>query len=80
MRTTIPTGQWFLIAGATGGAGRELVELLSPRAPTVRRLTRSANNREALEARGADEIVVGDPFEPTDADRSTAVEWQLPDG
>jgi uncharacterized protein YbjT (DUF2867 family) len=62
----------LLIAGATGGTGRELVELLSPRALTVRCLTRSANNREALEARGADEVVVGDLFESTDADRATA--------
>ena len=40
--------------------------------PTVRYLTRSGNNREALEARGADEVLVGDLFESTDADRATA--------
>jgi uncharacterized protein YbjT (DUF2867 family) len=60
-----------LIAGATGGTGRELVEVLAPRAVTVRCLTRSAGSREALVERGADEVVVGDLFEAADADRAT---------
>lgn len=59
-----------LVAGATGRTGREIVDLLAPRAVTLRCLTRSAEKRSDLRARGADEVVVGDLLEDGDAERA----------
>jgi uncharacterized protein YbjT (DUF2867 family) len=56
-----------LVAGASGGTGQELLRLLAPRPATVRALTRSESRAERLRARGADEVVVGDLFDPDDA-------------
>jgi uncharacterized protein YbjT (DUF2867 family) len=61
-----------LVAGASGGTGREILRLLAPRPATVRALTRSAANGERLEALGADEVVVGDLFDPDDAREAVA--------
>ena len=60
-----------LVAGATGGTGGEIVDLLDRRGVTVRCLTRSSANRAALRERGADEVVVGDLFDVDDAARAT---------
>jgi uncharacterized protein YbjT (DUF2867 family) len=60
-----------LVAGASGGTGRELLRLLAPRPVVTRALTRSATKAARLDALGADEVVVGDLFDPDDA--ATAV-------
>jgi len=49
-----------LVAGATGGTGREVLRLIRSRVETVRALTRSADAAPDLRAAGADEIVVDD--------------------
>lgn len=54
------------VAGASGGTGRGLLELLGPRVGTVRALTRSPSNRSALREAGADEVVVDDLLAPGD--------------
>lgn len=53
-----------LVAGATGGTGRELLRLASGRVPTVRALTRDGTNRERLLTAGADEVLVDDLLQP----------------
>lgn len=53
-----------LVAGATGGTGRELLRLAGGRVPTVRALTRDGSKREQLMAAGADEVVVDDLLQP----------------
>lgn len=58
-----------LVAGASGATGRELLQELSGRDVTVRAMTRSAEKRDLLERLGADEVVIGDLLEPTDANR-----------
>ena len=57
----------LLVAGASGGTGREVLRLLGPRPVSVRALTRSSERRRSLRAAGADEVVVGDLFDPNDA-------------
>lgn len=57
----------ILVAGASGGTGRELLDLLASRPPAVRALTRSPEIAERLATIGADETVVGDLFDPDDA-------------
>lgn len=61
-----------LVAGASGGTGRELLRLLAPRVPTVRALTRSAAKTERLRQAGADEVVVDDLLAPEDLSRAVA--------
>jgi uncharacterized protein YbjT (DUF2867 family) len=61
-----------LVAGASGGTGRELLRLLAPRVPTVRALTRSAAKETALRRAGADEVVVDDLLAPDDLSRAVA--------
>jgi uncharacterized protein YbjT (DUF2867 family) len=61
-----------LVAGASGETGREILRLLAPRPVTVRALTRSDANTAALEARGADEVAVGNLFDPADAAAAVA--------
>ena len=53
-----------LVAGATGGTGREIVRLIGSRVDTVRALTRSADAAPDLRAAGADEVVVDDLLDP----------------
>lgn len=60
----------LILAGASGGTGREVLRLLAPRPVTVRALTRSRRNRRSLRVAGADEVVVGDLFDPEDARRA----------
>ncbi len=55
-----------LVAGATGGTGREVLRLARSRVDTVRALTRSPGASADLEAAGADEVVVDDLLDPTD--------------
>lgn len=59
-----------LVAGASGGIGREVLRLLAPRVPTVRALTRSPAKRTRLQDAGADEVVVDDLLDPTDLSRA----------
>ena len=49
-----------VVAGASGGTGREILRILDGRDPQVRALTRDEANRERLERLGADEVVVCD--------------------
>ena len=60
-----------LVAGATGGTGREILRLAQSRVDTVRALTRSAEAVPELKTAGADEVVVDDLLDPEDL--STAV-------
>ncbi|SEO23662.1 Uncharacterized conserved protein YbjT, contains NAD(P)-binding and DUF2867 domains [Halogranum amylolyticum] len=56
-----------LVAGASGGTGRRLLERLATTDVRVRALTRSCRKVDDLEALGADEVVVGDLLDPADA-------------
>jgi uncharacterized protein YbjT (DUF2867 family) len=60
-----------LVAGASGGTGRRLLERLAPTDYHVRALTRFCRKVRDLETLGADEVVVGDLLDPADA--ATAV-------
>jgi uncharacterized protein YbjT (DUF2867 family) len=60
----------LLLAGASGGTGREVLRLLAPRPVGIRALTRSRRKRRSLRVAGADEVVVGDLFDPEDARRA----------
>lgn len=64
-----PAIERVLVAGATGDTGREVLAHLQGTDVTVRATTRSATRDRELEQRGADEIVVGDLFQPADAVR-----------
>lgn len=55
-----------LVAGASGGTGREILRLLDRRVPTVRALTRSPDRASTLRSLGADEVVVDDLLAPDD--------------
>ncbi|MFO8115289.1 MAG: SDR family oxidoreductase [Halorubrum sp.] len=55
-----------LVAGATGGTGREVLRRAGSRVDTVRALTRSAGATADLRAAGATEVAVDDLLDPTD--------------
>lgn len=55
-----------LVAGATGGTGREVLRRAGPRVDTVRALTRSPEATADLRAAGADEVAVDDLLDPSD--------------
>jgi uncharacterized protein YbjT (DUF2867 family) len=55
-----------LVAGATGGTGREILRRAGPRVDTVRALTRSPGAAADLRAAGADEVAVDDLLDPDD--------------
>ncbi|OYR46279.1 NAD(P)H-binding protein [Halorubrum sp. Eb13] len=55
-----------LVAGATGGTGREVLRRVGRRVDTVRALTRSAGATADLRAAGADEVAVDDLLDPSD--------------
>jgi uncharacterized protein YbjT (DUF2867 family) len=59
-----------LVAGATGGTGREILRVLEATDLEVVGLTRSLDSRGELLARGADEAVVGDLLDARDAARA----------
>lgn len=61
-----------LVAGASGGTGREILDRLRSRDTTVRALTRSAENHRTLLDAGADEVVVGDILNQADAAEAVA--------
>ena len=56
-----------LVTGASGRTGREILRELTDTSLHVRALTRSAANRESLLESGADEVVIGDLLNSTDA-------------
>jgi len=55
-----------LVAGATGGTGREVLRRVGPRVDTVRALTCSPGATADLRAAGADEVAVDDLLDPSD--------------
>ncbi|RXK50351.1 NAD(P)H-binding protein [Halorientalis pallida] len=57
-----------LVAGASGGTGREILRVLDGRDPTIRALTRDEAKTDRLRALGADEVVVGDLLAGTGLD------------
>ncbi|ELY31107.1 nmra-like family protein [Halogeometricum borinquense DSM 11551] len=70
---TITSGR-VLVAGATGGTGRRVLDVLhtSDSEVVVRALTRSPDSESPLRDRGADEVVIGDVMNPDDAARAVA--------
>ncbi|WP_222919731.1 NAD(P)-binding oxidoreductase [Natrinema sp. SYSU A 869] len=62
-----PTPDRVLVAGASGATGEELLSVLRPTDLSVRATTRSYANVDTLERHGADEVVVADFFESSDA-------------
>lgn len=58
--TGMDSGATVLVAGASGGTGREILRLLDGRDPTVRALTRSEPTADRLRELGADEVAVAD--------------------
>lgn len=56
-----------LVTGASGRTGREILRELRHTPFRVRALTRSVANHDSLVEDGADEVVVGDLLNPTDA-------------
>lgn len=68
----VPDVARVLVAGASGGTGRQLLRLLRHTDYTVRALTRDASKESALRETGADEVVVGDLMNPADAERAIA--------
>jgi len=63
------TADTVLVAGASGGTGREVLRLLGG-VSTVRALTSSPGKRSTLRAAGADEVVVEDLLDPRDLSRA----------
>lgn len=61
-----------LVAGASGGTGRELLSRLRPTDLRVKATTRDPERIDALDRLGADEVVVGDLLQQPDADRAAA--------
>lgn len=61
------TADRVLIAGGTGATGTELLSVLRPTDFTVRATTRSYASVDDLDRLGADETVVADCFDPSDA-------------
>jgi len=59
-----------LLAGATGGTGLRALDALERAGYRVRAVTRSESKTDRLRRRGADEVVVGDLFDPDTADRA----------
>lgn len=59
-----------LLAGASGRTGRRALRRLAERPLVVRALTTSPEHVDQLEARGADETVVGDLLDPGVAERA----------
>ncbi|ODR81986.1 3-beta hydroxysteroid dehydrogenase [Haladaptatus sp. W1] len=62
----------LLVAGASGGTGRELLRRLRDTDITVRAMTRSREKERTLSEDGADEVIVGDLLDPADASRAVA--------
>ena len=62
----------ILVAGASGGTGREILDLTVDADFEVRALTHSPDKERDLSAKGADEVVVGDLLDPSDAARAVA--------
>lgn len=60
----------ILVAGATGKTGRRAIAHLAGSDPTVRAMTRSDPRADRLREHGADEVVIGDLLDPTDAERA----------
>lgn len=60
-----------LVAGADGQTGVELLHALKDTTFRVRALTRSRDDEAMLRGLGADEVVVGDLFDPADAAAAT---------
>jgi uncharacterized protein YbjT (DUF2867 family) len=59
-----------LVAGASGDTGTEILDYLKGTEAEVKALTRSEERSKELFESGADEVVVGDLFDPDDADEA----------
>lgn len=68
-----PDVERVLVAGATGATGGRILDVLGETGLQVRALTTSADQRDALLAAGADEVVVGDLLEPAAAARAVGI-------
>ncbi|WP_049969649.1 SDR family oxidoreductase [Haladaptatus cibarius] len=64
--------QRVLVAGASGGTGREILQRLRDTDLTVRAMTHSPDKEHELSNQGADEVIVGDLLDPADASRAVA--------
>ena len=73
-----PDIETVLVAGASGGTGRRVLDVLSETDLRVRALTTSPEKRDDLRELGADEVVVGDLLE--DGAAARAVEEGREDG
>ncbi|WP_435156168.1 NAD(P)-binding oxidoreductase [Haladaptatus sp. DFWS20] len=62
----------ILVAGASGGTGREILTRLQNTDLTVRAMTQSPDKEHDLSNQGADEVIVGDLLDPADASRAVA--------
>ena len=63
-----------LVAGASGGTGREILRLADSRVPTVRALSRDDRKRQSLLEAGADEVVIDDLLDPRAGGLAAVVE------
>lgn len=68
--TDVESIERVLLAGASGGTGRRALRLLGEGPLAVRALTSSPGKVDRLADLGADEVVVGDLFDPADAERA----------
>lgn len=59
-----------LLAGASGDTGQEVLGVLSATNLTVRALTRSPEKERRLRRLGADEVMIGDLYDKSDATRA----------
>jgi uncharacterized protein YbjT (DUF2867 family) len=62
----------LLVAGASGGTGKEILAQLRDTDLRVRATTRSPEKERELSSRGADEVVVVNLLDPADAARAVA--------
>lgn len=63
-------GRTVLVAGATGGTGQAVLDVLDEAAATVRALTRDDETDVDLRSLGADAVTEGDLLERADAERA----------
>jgi uncharacterized protein YbjT (DUF2867 family) len=64
------TEETILVAGASGDTGTEILRYLKGTDAEVKALTRSEDKSKELFEAGADEVVVGDLFDPDDANEA----------
>jgi len=65
-----PSEETILVAGASGDTGKEILRYLGGTEAKIKALTRSEDRSKELFEAGADEVVVGDLFDPGEADEA----------